>query len=308
MRSLWARRHMVTLVVTSAALCASVPLIWVPLRLPPPRLMLRYGPYQGNARTGRAVMILGIRFIELGPGCYIMGSHDQCDSGSLLGRLAGALGIAGGRAPRHDGVGCPPHWVEVTHAFWLAATEVTNGQFAKYHEGYWGSQASVGSSTAASQIGWYQAMSFCDWLSAKFPGRKFRLPTEVEWEYACRGGSTSEFCFGDDEARLEDYGWCSDLFGGGQSHQVGQKRPNVWGFFDMHGNVYEWCLDSIQGDQASGGETSYRVLRGGMWLGPASKCRSVYRERRAPDREDWGVGFRVAFTVATCDTSTEATR
>ena len=130
---------------------------------------------------------------------------------------------------------------------------------------------------------------------------KFVLPTEAQWEYACRAGSTTRYCFGDDEDRLGEYAWY-DENSGGKTHPVGEKKPNAWGLYDMHGNVWEWCADWYDGgyyakspaDDPTGPATgSDRVIRGGGWDGPAGNCRSAYRRQPArPGLDD--LGFRVS--------------
>jgi eukaryotic-like serine/threonine-protein kinase len=99
-------------------------------------------------------------------------------------------------------------------------------------------------------VSWQDAMTFCERLSAlpaeRSAGRVYRLPTEAEWEYACRAGSTTIYSFGDSEGSLGDYAWY-DSNSGSKTHPVGQKRPNAWGLYDMHGNVWEWCSDWYDG-------------------------------------------------------------
>lgn len=134
---------------------------------------------------------------------------------------------------------------------------------------------------------------FCKWLSAK-TGRYYRLPTEAEWEYACRAGTTTAYSFGDDPAQLEDYGWYTD--NSSEKYQpVGKKKPNPWGLHDMHGNVAEWVLDQYTEDysKAKKGEknplvvplTEYnRVVRGGSWNDKPTSCRSA---SRVASTEEW---------------------
>lgn len=139
------------------------------------------------------------------------------------------------------------------------------------------------------------ASCYCKWLSAK-TGRYYRLPTEAEWEYACRAGSKTAYCFGDDPKGLGDYGW----FEGNSSekyHKVGQKKPNAWGLYDMHGNVCEWTIDQYVRDAYAkcAGKTlknpfvaptsEYpRLVRGGAWDDPAARCRSAARRG---SNKDW---------------------
>jgi formylglycine-generating enzyme required for sulfatase activity len=139
------------------------------------------------------------------------------------------------------------------------------------------------------------AKMYCKWLSAK-TGRYYRLPTEAEWEYACRAGTTTAFSFGDDPDDLDDYGWYYDN-ADDKYQKVGQKKPNPWGLHDMHGNVAEWVLDgySPEGYQAFAGkawknplaspkEIYKRVVRGGSWFDDADRLRSA---ARAFSEEEW---------------------
>ncbi|QDV27615.1 formylglycine-generating enzyme family protein [Aureliella helgolandensis] len=140
----------------------------------------------------------------------------------------------------------------------------------------------------------HAARTFCNWLSAK-TGRYYRLPTEAEWEYACRAGTTTAYSFGDDVDELEDYAWFFDNTDGGYE-KVGKKKPNPWGLHDMHGNVAEWVLDQYdeagyeeiasQGvDPLAVPKTLYpRVVRGGGWDQFPEDCRSAAREASS---EDW---------------------
>ena len=142
-------------------------------------------------------------------------------------------------------------------------------------------------------------------LNAKIGGRgKFALPTEAQWEYACRAGSKTRYYFGDDEARLGDYAWYQGN-SGMKTHAVGEKKPNAWGLYDMHGNVWEWCEDwyGPYGAEAvtdpSGPAVVQvglgRVSRGGSCLGlPAAGCRSASRYSTEPGMRLADTGFRVA--------------
>ena len=153
-------------------------------------------------------------------------------------------------------------------------------------------------------------MEFCRKLSEK-EGLEYRLPTEAEWEYACRAGTTTVYSFGDDVSELARYGWFSSN-SGRTTHPVGGKRPNAWGLYDMHGNVFEWCQDWY-GDYPSGSVTDptgpasgdSRVLRGGSFGLRASDVRSAFRLAYQPDfrptpgqpvLRDVSPGFRPART------------
>ena len=116
-------------------------------------------------------------------------------------------------------------------------------------------------------------------------GLGYRLPTEAEWEYACRSGSKAAYCFGDDEQQLDQYAWF-DQNSGSTTHPVGEKQPNAWGLCDMYGNVWEWCWDLWEG--------SSRVIRGGSWRDSAGGCRSAYRDGDVPGGRFHSLGFRLA--------------
>jgi formylglycine-generating enzyme required for sulfatase activity len=139
------------------------------------------------------------------------------------------------------------------------------------------------------------AKMYCEWLTAK-TGRYYRLPTEAEWEYACRAGTTTAYSFGDDAAQLGDYAWIKEN-SSKKYQKVGQKKPNPWGLYDMHGNVSEFVLDGYAEDayeQLAGGtsknpfnppqELYPRVARGGSWKDEPAACRSA---RRIASAEEW---------------------
>jgi formylglycine-generating enzyme required for sulfatase activity len=121
------------------------------------------------------------------------------------------------------------------------------------------------------RVNWYDAVEFCARLS-KLTGKEYRLPSEAEWEYACRAGTTTRFYFGDDANQLGDYAWYNGN-SQGATHPVGQKKPNAWGLYDMSGNVWEWCEDNWH----SYNDNDYRILRGGSWYDDPDSCRSASR-------------------------------
>jgi len=156
------------------------------------------------------------------------------------------------------------------------------------------------------QVSWVDATEFIQKLNGlpeeRAAGRVYRLPTESEWEYACRAGSSTAYCFGDGEARLGEYAWY-DSNSGNKTHAVGQKKPNAWGLYDIHGNVWEWCSD-WHGEYPSGAVTdptgastgSYRVIRGGSWSLEAALCRSAFRFGSDPSNRGHYLGFRLALS------------
>ncbi len=152
-------------------------------------------------------------------------------------------------------------------------------------------------------VSWDDAQAYVKWLSQK-TRRPYRLLSEAEWEYACRAGSTTAYSFGDSD---NDLGLCAWFYGnaGGRTHPVGEKKPNAFGLYDMHGNVWEWCEDcwngNYNGAPADGSawttrDRSYRVLRGGSWSGYPPGLRSAFRLNYSPDYRFNNVGFRVART------------
>jgi formylglycine-generating enzyme required for sulfatase activity len=222
-----------------------------------------------------------------------------------------------------------PHQVTLTQAFELGVYEVTQEQY----EAVMGTNPShfKGPQNPVENVSWNDAVEFCRKLSAmpaeKSAGYVYRSPTEAEWEYACRAGTTTKYSFGDSDSELGDYAWYGNNSGDQQidasniwntdqdnyfdrlldnncrTHPVGEKKPNAWGLYDMHGNVWEWCQDWY-GDYPSGavtdptGSTSgdRRVLRGGSFVDRSSAVRSAYRFLNLPDLRSLSDGFRPART------------
>ncbi len=138
-------------------------------------------------------------------------------------------------------------------------------------------------------VSWHDAKAYCDWLSEK-TGDTYRLPTEAEWEYACRAETTKKWSFGDNEEELEKYAWY-DKNSAGATHIVGTKDPNPWGLCDMHGNVWEWCEDWYDEDKNT------KVLRGGSWDSDADRTCSANRGRFNPGDRSFIWGFRLLRTL-----------
>jgi formylglycine-generating enzyme required for sulfatase activity len=200
----------------------------------------------------------------------------------------------------------PRHKVVITKPFYIGVYEVTRGEifdvFGKNPNGV----SSGPKDLPAEKITWDEASDFCRKLTelernyARLPaGWEYRLPTEAEWEYACRAGSQGRYSFGDNPSSIASYAWCISN-SGKQTHQVGRKRANAFGLYDMYGNVSEWCLDMFGKYPA---ETVYdptgeatgpgRVRRGGNSGADASGMRSAERFFGTPSHRYIGQGFRV---------------
>ncbi len=192
----------------------------------------------------------------------------------------------------------PPHLVRITKRFYLGKYLVTQEQW----EAVMGINPSSvkGPKNPVEQVSWDDCQAFLTKLNDKLgpKGGKFVLPTEAQWEYACRAKSTTKYYFGDEEKQLGQYAWYIDN-AGSKTHPVGEKKPNDWGLYDMYGNVWEWCQDWYDAGYyakpaAAGPATgSLRVVRGGGWDGPAWNCRSASRVNSRPEARDGDLGLRV---------------
>ncbi|MCS5643397.1 MAG: formylglycine-generating enzyme family protein [Dehalococcoidia bacterium] len=201
------------------------------------------------------------------------------------------------------------HQVTISKAFYMQTTEVTQGQWqALMGTEPWKGEDYVkeGTNYAATQVSWHDAIAYCKKLSEK-EGKTYRLPTEAEWEYACRAGTKTTWSFGNDKEAHSDHAWWqenADDIGERYAHQVGQKKSNAFGLYDMHGNVWEWCNDCYGPDyykqlpkkDPTGPETqrnTWRVLRGGSWLNLWLFTRSASRDRNYPQQRRHHYGFRL---------------
>ena len=170
----------------------------------------------------------------------------------------------------------------------------------------WKGKSSVqeGDDYAATYVSWEDAVAFCQKLSSQ-DGVEYRLPSEAEWEYSCRGGSESAYSFGADASDLGKYAWyhenANDI-GERYAHEIGEKLSNHFGLHDMHGNAWESCGDyydseyysnSVKRDPMGPDEGTLRVSRGGGWFLSSQLCRSAFRGRFSPDDRYFSLGFRV---------------
>ena len=295
------KRRIVILAVV-LFLAGVVTVAWTLAGLPPAKYHLRYGLDPYCAPTGETLDVEGVTFVEIGPGIFLMGSTANAEGGDWLGKLCKPFGLPWGKHPEPS-VEMPVRWVEFRRGFWIATTEITNAQYERLDKDHQRHELSKGDDTPVVEVSWQDAKDYCTWLTAKAK-RPIRLPSESEWECACRAGSEEEFAFGDDEEILSEYAWY-DENSEGRAHAVGTKRPNRWGLFDLHGNVWEWCEDTWHDSYKDApndgtpwvkGGTPRRVRRGGSWYNPAGHCRSAHRNRYPPAIRDCYLGFRPAFS------------
>ena len=203
------------------------------------------------------------------------------------------------------------HEVTISEDYYLGVFEVTQAQYEKVigtNPSYF-QRAKVADQNAdlpVESVSWDDAVEFCKRLSdlpeEKKAGRVYRLPTEAEWEFACRAGSTTAYSFGASSKSLGDYAWFGEN-SGRQTHPVGEKKANAWGLYDMHGNVWELCSDwygeypkGAVSDPSGPNEGSDRVIRGGGWFNGAANFRSAFRISFVPSLRYDILGFRVALS------------
>ena len=248
--------------------------------------LAKLGP-ASESKSSPSTLTLGLgygvtmRLVLIRAGTFMMGSPDS-EKG-------------------HKADESPQHEVTISKPFYMGVTEVTQAQY----EAVMGTNpsGSKGPTNPVEKVSWHEASDFCRKLAQK-TGKTVRLPTEAEWEYACRAGSKTRFSFGDSDSALGDY--ASLVY---KRNPVGRKKPNAWGLYDMHGNVWEWCADRYdpysseastdpQGATSGGGG---RVLRGGSWGdGDTGYLRCACRDHHDPVSRDYilrgGFGFRCATT------------
>ncbi len=249
------------------------------------------GSHTGQVRNDNG---LGMKMVWLPAGRFTMGSP---------------------RTENDRGYGEDQVEVTLTRGFWLGQTEVTQQQWTSLTGTEpWKGKENVreGANYAASYISWNDAVVFTKILTEQeqLAGRlpkdwQYELPTEAQWEYACRAGTSTSYSFGDDRSQLSDYAWYRDKEGEykeGHAREVGKKKPNDFGLYDMHGNVTEWCIDILIGKLPggsdprveTGGNVADKTQRGGCWGSANWSCRTAYRYMNAPNFRDSQVGFRVA--------------
>jgi formylglycine-generating enzyme required for sulfatase activity len=271
--------------------------------------LIAQGPARGQGAAREVTNSVGMKLVLVPAGKFVMGSPAT-------------------EAEREAGEG--QHEVAITRPFYLGAHTVTQGEFAKVmgkNPSFFQPRNGGGPDHPAEQVRWGEAREFCARLSAlpeeKKAGRTYRLPSEAEWEYACRAGTTTPFNVGDTLASRQANFNGNFPYGGAEkgpflrrTAKVGSYPPNAWGLYDMHGNVYEWCNDwydpdyykkspreNPKGPQKGVVPTGFGghffvVVRGGCWLDEGRACRSARRFRLQQSEPYRWTGFRVACDVA----------
>lgn len=321
--------------VTSAPQGTSAPPAKQPLGKAPPTVKAPFNAVQARASqeawarhlrtTVESTNSVGMKLVLIPPGEFQMGSTDQQVQAALA--VAAQIQADQGTIDRIRDTERPQHRVVLSKPFLMGVMEVTVGQFAKFvaatkhvteaeRYGFGSSWAltpddkvtatmktmtwrspgyPVNDESPVSQITWNDATAFCAWLS-QVEKVTYRLPTEAEWEYAGRAGTTTQYWFGDDVAVMSQY-----EINGGVPEPVGLKRPNPFGLFDIHGNVREWCQDGWDAkwyekspiNDPTGPASSLRTMRGGFCSVSASHCRSASRNYAPPLLRMSNLGFRV---------------
>ncbi|MEY3220298.1 MAG: hypothetical protein RIT27_1655 [Pseudomonadota bacterium] len=200
----------------------------------------------------------------------------------------------------------PIHEVKIDRQFAIGKYPVTFEEYDLYCERTGQSKPSDSNwgrgKRPVTNVSWHDALKYCEWLS-KETDKQYRLPSESEWEYACRANNQGKWCFGDNENELKDYAWYS-ANSSSQTHPVGEKKPNKFGLFDMHGNVWEWTCSDYESYsknkhlECSSNNSANKSLRGGSWGINAFYCRSANRSYSSPDNRNNNNGFRVVLVFS----------
>ena len=248
---------------------------------------------RGRGLPSRDNNSIGMVLVLIRPGTFKMGSEER----SRFSRRVDET---------------PAHVVEITKPFYLGATEVTQAQWCAVMGSKSNPSRRKSPGLPVTGVSWEDCQEFCRRLTEleRQSGRlsataRYGLPTEAEWEYACRAGSTTKYCFGDDRRLLGEYAWYRRN-AGSRPKAVRQKRPNAWGLYDMHGNAAEWCQDWYSSqyygkcqkerlcqDPQGPEKGTTRVLRGRSWLLGSIHCRSSARHSKRPSYGLDISGFRV---------------
>lgn len=229
--------------------------------------------YTSSPQPSVTSVLPGVSFVKIPSGSFQMGSNEYNNEK-------------------------PIHTVNI-QSFYMMTTEVTQAQWTAImgnNPSNW-----KGDNLPIEGVSWNDAQDFLRKLNQKDPGKNYRLPSEAEWEYACRAGTTTRFYSGDNDNDLDAIAWYFSN-SGYNTHPVGQKRANAWGLYDMSGNVWEWCQDwyhdsyygaPLDGSAWESPRGSHRVLRGGSWSSLPNCCRSAFRFINDPDDRNINIGFRL---------------
>ena len=240
---------------------------------------------------------IGMTFVEIPSGSYMMGTKPpKCPKDDPFTSTNEYKDCMNNIVEEDE---LPYHKVRIK-SFYMATTEVTQLQwyrvmgnnpanFKKEELGY------DSRNNPVENVSWYDAKKFVEKLNKLEHTNKYRLSTEEEWEYAARAGSSGKWCFGDDESKLGQYAWYGDN-SRNRTHPVAQKKPNRWGLYDMHGNVWEWVSSCHTKTYDSGCYEDYKVLRGGSWYSSAKVTRSASRSYDSPVICYFNIGFRLVRT------------
>ncbi len=248
-----------------------------------------------KADTGTFKNSIGMEFVLIPTGSFMMGSHVSTEE------AAKKYGAPETWFQREH----PQHKVTISQSFYLQSTTVTQSQW-KMVLGNNPSGQEYGDDCPVENVSWNDVQDFIKKLNEMEGADNYRLPTEAEWEYACRSGTTTDFSFGEDASKLAEYAWYS-ANSEHRTHPVGKKKPNAWNLYDMHGNIYEWVEDdwheTYDGAPADGSawvvkkRSAWRVMRGGSWFNDAQNCRSTDRVEVPPDLRDFSLGFRLVRSI-----------
>jgi formylglycine-generating enzyme required for sulfatase activity len=255
---------------------------------------------QGSEQSNEAyVNSIGLEFVRIPAGKFRMGSPDG-------DREARAF-----EKPQHEVTVSKPFYLgryEVTQAQWeavMGSNPYTLDRSNPYYN-LPGMAQRITRPSHPATVSWNDAQRFINRLNEIEGGNRYRLPTEAEWEYAARAGTTTAYSFGDNVADLDRYAWHGENFATGGTHPVGQKAPNPWGLHDVHGNAWEWVQDwfdpnfyasSPLVDPTGPAQGSERVVRGGSWHATASSWRTAFRRDYEPDYRGISIGFRLLRTA-----------
>jgi len=267
---------------------------------------------------------IGMKFNNITAGSFYMGSCKLSAADKKANKKRQFMGLAAKGASCPSGASAdnnasddetPQHKVRISKGFQMGVYEVTLGQFKKYIGGSGRDNLltddfikfnSHGDSAAVTHVSWNDAQGFIRWLNKKEGTKAYRLPSEAQWEYAAKAGTTTKYSWGNSKSQAGKYAWYDKNaydVGRKYTHAVGGKKPNPWGLYDMHGNVWEWVQDwygenyyrnSPTNDPKGASSGSSRVNRGGSWFNyGAWYLRSAARFNNSPGNRSYDLGFRL---------------